>query len=81
MKLSKYFNVSVDYLLGISPQIEIKENFLKPIYTDTDLKRQILDDLDCRNSVGLAYLAEYSDYLITRLKYQKEEMIKETKKK
>jgi transcriptional regulator with XRE-family HTH domain len=81
MKLSKYFNVSVDYLLGISPQIEIKENFLKPIYTDTDLKRQILDDLDCLNSVGLAYLAEYSDYLITRLKYQKEEMIKETKKK
>lgn len=72
MKLSKYFNVSVDYLLGISPSIEIKETDMTPLFSDMELKNQITKNVDRLNSIGLAYLKEYSDYLTTKLKYQKD---------
>jgi len=72
MKLSKYFNVSVDYLLGISPSIEIKETDMAPLFSDIELKSQITKNIDKLNSIGLAYIAEYSDYLTTKLKYQKD---------
>lgn len=78
MKLSRYFDVSVDYLLGISPSIEIKETDMEPIFSDKELKKQIIDNIDNLNSIGLAYLAEYSDYLTTKLKYQKDEISTET---
>ena len=42
MRLSKYFNVSVDYLLGMSPTIEIKETDIEPILTEKELKDQII---------------------------------------
>ena len=69
MKLSKYFDVSIDYLLGISPQIEIKETDIEPILSDYELKDRIRANSECLNSIGLSYLAEYSDYLTTKTKY------------
>ncbi len=71
MKLSKYFNVSVDYLLGISPSIEIKENDMKPMFSDQELTKQITENIDNLNSLGLSYLAEYSEFLSSKLKYQR----------
>ena len=69
MKLSKYFDVTIDYLLGISPQIEIKETDIEPILSDYELKDRIRANSECLNSIGLSYLAEYSDYLTTKTKY------------
>ena len=72
MRLSKYFNVSVDYLLGMSPTIEIKETDIEPILTEKELKDQIIKNANNLNSIGLSYLAEYSDYLSTKIKYLKD---------
>ncbi len=72
MKLSKYFNVSVDYLLGMSPTIEITETDIEPILTERELKDQIVNNANKLNSIGLSYLAEYSDYLSTKIKYHKD---------
>ena len=75
MKLSKYFDVSIDYLLGISPHIEIKETDIEPIFSDSELKDRILKNAEILNGIGLSYLAEYSDYLVTKTKYRNVETI------
>ncbi len=75
MKLSKYFDVSIDYLLGISPHIEIKETDIEPIFSDSELKDRILNNAEILNGIGLSYLAEYSDYLVTKTKYRNVETI------
>ncbi len=73
MKLSNYFNVSVDYLLGISSSIEIKDSDIEPLYSDIEIKNKIYNNLEKLNSSGLANVEEYSEYLTSKLKYQKEE--------
>lgn len=73
IKLSKYFNVSVDYLLGISPVVEVKDTRLEPFYSDKELKKQVLDSLDKLNGLGLSCLAEYSEYLTKKQKYKFDE--------
>lgn len=73
MKLSNYFNVSVDYLLGISSSIEIKDSDIEPLYSDIEIKNKIYNNLEKLNSLGLANVEEYSEYLTSKLKYQKEE--------
>ena len=73
MKLSSYFNVSVDYLLGISSSIEIKDNDIEPLYSDKEMKNKINNNLEKLNSLGLANVAEYSEYLTSKLKYQNDE--------
>ena len=73
MKLSNYFNVSVDYLLGISSSIEIKDSDIEPLYSDIERKDKIYNNLEKLNSSGLANVEEYSEYLTSKLKYQKEE--------
>ncbi len=75
MKLSKYFDVSIDYLLGISPHIEIKETDIEPIFSDSELKDRILNNAEILNGIGLSYLAEFSDYLVTKTKYRNVETI------
>lgn len=76
MKLSKYFDVSIDYLLGISPQIEIQETDIEPVYSDRELKDKIKVNVNNLNGIGLSYLAEYSDYLATKTKYLKDDLSK-----
>lgn len=71
MRLSKYFHVSTDYLLGLSPSVEIDETDMEPMLTENELKAQLGVKLDRLNSIGLAYLSEYSDYLISKGKYCK----------
>ncbi len=73
IKLSNYFNVSVDYLLGISSVVEVKDTRLEKFYSDRELKKQVLDSLDKLNGLGLSCLAEYSEYLTMKKKYQFEE--------
>ena len=70
MKLSRYFNVSIDYLLGISTTIEIKETDLEPVLSDHELKKQITFNSNNLNSIGLSHLAEYSEYLASKDKYR-----------
>ncbi len=74
MKLSKYFDVSIDYLLGISPQIEIKETDIEPVLSDKELKDRIFFNVNNLNGIGLSYLVEYSDFLTTKMKYRNDEI-------
>lgn len=74
MKLSKYFDVSIDYLLGISPQIEIKETDIEPVLSDKELKDRIIFNINNLNGIGLSYLVEYSDFLTTKMKYRNDEI-------
>ncbi len=74
MKLSRYFDVSIDYLLGLSPQIEIQETDVEPVVWDGALKDRIKLNSNNMNAVGLSYLAEYSDYLASKDKYRKNEL-------
>lgn len=69
MKLSKYFGVSADYLLGISPSVEIDETDMVPVLSATELKASVNVNVEKLNSIGLAYLVEYSDYLVSKDKY------------
>ena len=45
MKLAKYFDVSTDYLLGLSPYIQIDGELVKMEYSDELLKRKITENL------------------------------------
>ena len=74
MKLSKYFDVSIDYLLGISPQNEIKETDIEPVLSDKELKDRIIFNINNLNGIGLSYLVEYSDFLTTKMKYRNDEI-------
>lgn len=71
MKLSRYFHVSTDYLLGLSPSVEIEETDMEPVLSEMELRARLGVNLDKLNSIGIAYLAEYSDYLISKGKYCK----------
>lgn len=77
MKLSKYFNVSTDYLLGLSNNIEISEQEIQPYLPDKELKKSIVKSCEKLNSNGLAHLEEYAAYLSSTDRYCIKQIITE----
>ncbi len=73
MKLAKYFNVSTDYLLGLSPYIEINGELVAMEYTDIEFKKQIADNSEKLNNKGLEKLADYAKLLVGSGNYAAEE--------
>ncbi len=69
MKLSKYFHVSTDYLLGLSPAMSIVESEEEPLYSSAELVDEINENLKKLNNSGLTCVADYSEYLSTKIKY------------
>ncbi len=70
MKLAKYFNVSTDYLLGISPYIQINGEYVAMEYTDIELKKQIANNIEKLDNKGLTKVAEYTKDLVETKKYE-----------
>ena len=73
MKLARYFNVSTDYLLGLSPYIQINGELVEMEYTDFELIGQIEDNSKKLNNKGLKKLADYSADLVSSGTYNKKE--------
>ncbi len=73
MKLARYFNVSTDYLLGLSPYIQINGELVEMEYTDLELKKQIDANIALLNNKGIKKVAEYSKDLVCSANYPKEE--------
>ena len=69
MKLAKYFDVSIDYLLGLSPYIKINGELVAMEYTDIELKKKINENTEKLNNDGLTKLAEYSKDLVDSHNY------------
>lgn len=72
MKLARYFNVSTDYLLGLSPYIQINGEFVAMEYTDLELKKQIEENSAKLNNKGLTKLSEYAKDLVSSGNYPAE---------
>ena len=72
MKLARYFNVSTDYLLGLSPYIQINGELVAMEYTDLELKKQIEESSAKLNNKGLTKLSEYAKDLVSSGNYQAE---------
>ncbi len=72
MKLARYFNVSTDYLLGLSPYIQINGELVAMEYTDLELKKQIEENSAKLNNKGLSKLAEYAKDLVSSGNYPTE---------
>lgn len=68
-KLSKYFNVSADYLLEIDNTDPENLSYKQP--TDKELQQQIKDNMQKLNSQGLMRLADYSNDLVSSGNYEK----------
>lgn len=77
MKLARYFNVSTDYLLGLSPYIQINGELVEMEYTDHELIRQIETNSKKLSNKGLKKLADYSSDLVSSGVYNKNEDILE----
>lgn len=73
MKLARYFGVSTDYLLGLSPYIQINGELVAMEYTDLELKKQIAENSEKLNNKGLSKLAEYSKDLVSSGNYPTED--------
>ena len=69
IKLANYFDVSADYLLGLSPYIKINGELVAMEHTDLELKNQISDNMEKLNNEGLAKVAEYSKDLVDSHNY------------
>ena len=69
MKLARYFNVSTDYLLGLSPYIQINGELVAMEYTDLELKKQIEENSAKLNNKGLTKLSEYAKDLVSSGNY------------
>lgn len=70
IKLAKYFNVSIDYLLGLSPYIQINGELVAMEYTDIELKKQIAENTAKLNNEGLTKVAQYSKDLVDSHNYE-----------
>ena len=73
MKLARYFNVSTDYLLGLSPYIQINGELVEMEYTDLELKKKIDENAAALNNQGLKKLAEYANELVATRLYSKDD--------
>ncbi len=73
MKLARYFNVSTDYLLGLSSYIQINGELVEMEYTDLELKKQIDENAKKLNNKGLKKLSDYSADLVAANRYLKDE--------
>lgn len=71
MKLAKYFNVSTDYLLGLSPFVQINGELIEMEYTDLEFKKQIEENIGKLTNKGLKKVAEYSRDLVDSKNYSK----------
>lgn len=69
IKLANYFDVSIDYLLGLSPYIKINGELVAMEYTDLELKKQITENSSKLNNDGLSRLAQYSKDLVDSHNY------------
>lgn len=69
MKLARYFNVSTDYLLGLSPYVTINGEMVEMEYTDLELKKQIENSADKLSNKGLKKLADYAEELVATNRY------------
>ena len=69
MKLAKYFDVSVDYLLGLSPYIKINGELVSMESTDIELKEKISDNIAQLNNEGLSKVADYTKDLVDSHNY------------
>ncbi len=72
MKLAKYFDVSVDYLLGLSPYIKINGDLVAMENSDIELKNQIAENISKLNNEGLTKVAEYSKDLVDSHNYEQQ---------
>lgn len=72
MKLAKYFDVSVDYLLGLSPYIKINGDLVAMESTDIELKSQISENIAKLNNEGLSKVAEYTKDLVDSHNYEQQ---------
>ena len=70
MKLAKYFDVSVDYLLGLSPYIKINGDLVAMENSDIELKSQISENIAKLNNEGLSKVADYSRDLVDSHNYE-----------
>ncbi len=71
MKLAKYFDVSVDYLLGLSPYIKINGDFVAMEHTDIELKTRISENVEKLNNEGLSKVADYTKDLVDSRNYER----------
>lgn len=71
MKLAKYFDVSVDYLLGLSPYIKVDGEMVRMESTDIELKEKITESMNSLNNEGLSKLADYASDLVDSHNYDK----------
>ena len=69
IKLAKYFDVSVDYLLGLSPYIKINGELVQMENTDIELRTQISENVSKLNNEGLSKVAAYSKDLVDSHNY------------
>lgn len=69
MKLARYFNVSTDYLLGLSSYVQINGELVEMEYTDIELRKKIQENSDLLDNKGLKKLADYSSDLVSSNNY------------
>ena len=70
MKLASYFDVSIDYLLGLSPFIKINGELVAMERSDFELRDQILANIDLLNNEGLSHVASYTQDLVDSHRYE-----------
>ncbi len=79
MKLAKYFEVSTDYLLGLSEYTEVNGEAVKVEYSDQLLKKNVIENMAKLNNDGLTRLSDYSKDLVSSKNYEIEEELIEEK--
>ena len=69
IQIADYFDVSVDYLLGLSPYIKVNGDLVPMESSDIELKAQISENVAKLNNEGLTKVAEYSRDLVDSHNY------------
>ncbi len=77
MKLANYFDVSVDYLLGLSPYVKINGQLVSMEHSDIELKAKISENIELLNNEGLSKVADYTRDLVASHFYESAQKTKE----